>query len=50
MSVVVNACKANSVIAGKIVTKCKELGYDNPSLITDIEVAKQLAEFVKTLG
>ena len=50
MNIIVNACKANSIIAGKIVTKCKELGYDNPSLITDIEVAKQLAEFVKTLG
>lgn len=50
MNIIVNACKANSTIAGKIVTKCKELGYDNPSLITDIEVAKQLAEFVKTLG
>lgn len=50
MSIIVDACKSNATNAGKIVAECQKLGCDNPSLIKDIETAKKLAEFAKTLG
>lgn len=50
MSIIVNACKTNPTIAGKVVAKCQELGCENPSVIKDIATAKALADFVSTLG
>jgi hypothetical protein len=50
MGVIVNACKTNPAIAGKVVAECQKLGCENPSMIKDIETAKKLAEFVGTLG
>lgn len=49
MSIIVNACKSNPAIAGKVVAECQKLGCENPSMIKDIETAKKLAEFVGTL-
>lgn len=50
MNIIVNACKTNPTIAGKVVAECQKLGCENPSMIKDIETAKKLAEFVSTLG
>ena len=50
MGIIVNACKTNPTIAGKVVAKCQELGCENPSMIKDIATAKALADFVSTLG
>ena len=50
MGIIVNACKSNPAIAGKVVTECQKLGCENPSMIKDIETAKKLAEFVGTLA
>ena len=50
MNVIINACKTDQTVAGKVVTECQKLGYANPSLIKDIETAKKLAKFVSTLG
>ena len=50
MSIIVNACKSNPAIAGKVVAECQNLGCENPSMIKDIETAKKLAAFVSTLG
>ena len=49
MTIIVNACKTNPAIAGKVVAECQKLGCENPSMIKDIETAKKLAEFVGTL-
>ena len=50
MGIIVNACKTNPAIAGRVVAECQKLGCENPSMIKDIETAKKLAEFVGTLG
>ena len=50
MGIIVNACKSNPTIAGKVVAECQKLGCENPSMIKDIETAKKLAEFVGTLA
>ena len=50
MNIIINACKTDQTVAGKVVTECQKLGYANPSLIKDIEIAKKLAAFVQTLG
>ena len=50
MGIIVNACKSNPAIAGKVVAECQKLGCENPSMIKDIETAKKLAEFVGTLA
>lgn len=49
MSIIVNACKTNPAIAGKVVAECQKLGCENPSMIKDLETAKKLAKFVGTL-
>ena len=49
MNIIINACKTNPTIAGKVVAKCQELGCENPSVIKDIATAKALADFVNTL-
>ena len=50
MNVIIDACKSNPAIAGKVVAECQKLGYDNPSMIKDVETAKKLAEFVGALN
>lgn len=50
MNIIINACKNNPTIAGKVVAECQKLGCENPSMIKDIETAKKLAQFVNTLG
>ena len=49
MNIIINACKTNPTIAGKVVAKCQELGCENPTVIKDIATAKALADFVNTL-
>lgn len=49
MAIIINACKANPAIGGKVVAECQKLGYENPSMIKDIETVKKLADFVSTL-
>ena len=49
MAIIINACKANPAIGGKVVAECQKLGCENPSMIKDIETAKKLADFVSTL-
>ena len=49
MNIIINACKTNPAIAGKVVAECQKLGCENPSMIKDIETAKKLAKFVGTL-
>ena len=47
---IVSTCQLGNDIAVKIVTKCQELGYENPAMIKDINTAKKLAEFASTLA
>lgn len=50
MSIIIEACKSNQNVAGKVMAECKKIGYDNPSLIQNIEDAKKLAEFAKNIN
>ena len=50
MQSIVSTCQLGNDIAVKIVTKCQELGYENPAMIKDINTAKKLAEFASTLA
>lgn len=39
--------KTNTDVLSSLMTKCKDLGYDNPANITDIEDAQKLLDFIK---
>jgi hypothetical protein len=47
---IMDVCKSDGVLARKIMAECQKFGYANPSVISDLETATKIEEFIKTLS